>query len=81
MSLNKNEKVGIKNNNYAYVLNIPKKVCQNYGSSNHLTHLCQKPVNNVHRFNHDNFMPLKQKGHPFYDKFDFMPCNVNFMTT
>lgn len=40
MSLNKNEKVGIKNNNYAYVLNIPKKVCQNYGSSNHLTHLC-----------------------------------------
>lgn len=45
---NKNGKVGInKNNNYAYVPNAFREVCQNCSSPNHLTHVCKKPVGSV----------------------------------
>lgn len=38
---NKNGKLAIdKRNNYAYVPNAPRKLCQNWGSSNHLTLAC-----------------------------------------
>lgn len=40
-----NGKLGIdKRNNYSYVLNAPRKLCQNCSSSNHLNHAYKNPV-------------------------------------
>lgn len=42
---NMNGKLGIdKRNNYSYVPNAPRKLCQNCSSSNHLNHAYKNPV-------------------------------------
>ncbi|MDV3180589.1 MAG: hypothetical protein Q8829_02820 [Candidatus Phytoplasma australasiaticum] len=40
-----NGKIGVnKSNNFAFVVDAPRKQCQKCGSTNHLTHLCKKAV-------------------------------------
>ena len=59
---NKNGKLGItKDNNYAYIPNAPRKVCQNCSSSNHLTHACKKPVGSVPKPFYDCSVPLRHR--------------------
>ena len=69
---NRNGKVGInKNNNYAYLKNAPRKICMNYGSSNHLTHMYKKPKNkDKNEFNLGHQIPLLEKAYHFCDNFD-----------
>ena len=79
---NRNGKLGInKDSNYAYVPNAPRKTCQNYFSTNHLTHACKKSVGSVPKTFYDCFVPLRHKYAPFCDKFDCMSCNMNVMTS
>ena len=79
---NRNGKLGInKNNNYAYVPNAPRKVCQNCASTNHLTYACKKPSCDMSKFGYDCNVPLMKREYSYCDKFDCMPCNMNIMNS
>ncbi|KAL8102972.1 hypothetical protein AgCh_027488 [Apium graveolens] len=74
---NRNGKIGInKSNNFAYVADAPRKRCENYGSMNHLTHLCKKIVSNppegVCKYNEAK----ANDPYSLCDKFDSIPCNM-----
>ena len=85
-SKNRNGKVGInKKNDYAYVKNAPRKLCNNCGSSQHLTHVCKKPTGsginitkengNLHR------TPIMQRTMNVCSNIDCMPCKITAMST
>lgn len=79
---NRNGKLGInKHNNYAPLHNAPRKVCKNGGSSNHLTHMCKKPIVKNDKFSCGFVKPLMHDNQTFCDKFDCLPCNMNIMNT
>ena len=62
--------------------NAPRKICMNYGSSNHLTHMCKKPKNNdKNEFKLGHQIPLLEKTYPFGDNFDCMPCKMNVIAS
>ena len=83
MKTNINGKVGInKSNNYAYVKNAHRKICLNYGSSNHLTHMCKKPKNeDMNEFKIGHQIPFLEKAYPFCDNFEGIPCKMNVITS
>ncbi|KAL8132771.1 hypothetical protein AgCh_008307 [Apium graveolens] len=77
---NRNGKIGInKSNNFAYVVNAPRKKCEKCGSTNHLTHLCKKvvskPTEGTCKYNEAN----SNNPYSFCDKFDCIPCNLKVM--
>ena len=65
---NRNGKVcNNKSNNYSYIKNAPRKICMNYGSSNHLKHMCKKPKNkDKNEFKLGHQIPLLDKAYPFW---------------
>ena len=76
---NRNGKVGInKSSNYDFVPNAPRKVCQNCNSSNHLTHLCKKPVKEEVCKQAEQ---LEGSVYPFCDQFDCMACNKRILAS
>lgn len=79
---NINGKIGInKHNNYIHISNAPIKLCQNCGSANNLNHLCKKPAKESSEILYGHTVALKDTHHPFYDKFDYIPCNRKLMTS
>ena len=58
--------------------NAQRNIFLNYGSSNHLTHMCKKPKNvDKNEFNLGHQIHLLEKTYPFCDNFDCMPCKMN----
>lgn len=79
--INRNGKLGIdKRNNYIYVPNAPRRLCQNCDSSNHLNHAWKIRVSKGPKFTCKYKVPFKDKDYAFCDKFDCMLCNFNVMT-
>ncbi|KAL8102940.1 hypothetical protein AgCh_027465 [Apium graveolens] len=77
---NRNGKIGInKSNNFAYVVDAPRKKCGKCDSANHLTHLCKKfvskPTEGACKYNEAD----SNDPYSFCDKFDCIPCNLKVM--
>ena len=76
---NRNGKEGFnKSSNYAFVQNAPRKVCQNCNSSNHLTHLCKRPIKEEVCKQAEQ---LKGSHYPFCDQFECMACNKKILAS
>jgi hypothetical protein len=85
-SKNRNGKLGIdKKNDYASVRHAPRKLCNNCGSSQHLTHVCKKPTGNkinVTKVNGNlHRTPIMQRTMNVCSNIDCMPCKITAMST
>ncbi|KAL8126256.1 hypothetical protein AgCh_013518 [Apium graveolens] len=74
---NRNGKIGInKSNNFAFVVDAPRKQCQKCGSTSHLTHLCKKAISEPKvgacKYNKAD----AEDPYSFCDKFDCIPYNM-----
>ncbi|KAK1373475.1 hypothetical protein POM88_029668 [Heracleum sosnowskyi] len=85
-SKNRNGKVGVnKGNGYTNVGGASRKLCNNCGSTHHLTHVCKKPIEdkinatelngNLHR------TPLMHRTMSVCNNIDCMPCKITAMST
>ncbi|KAK1401825.1 hypothetical protein POM88_001430 [Heracleum sosnowskyi] len=85
-SKNRNGKVGVnKGNGYTNVGGASRKLCNNCGSSHHLTHICIKPIEdkinatelngNLHR------TPLMHRTMSVCNNIECMPCKITAMST
>lgn len=82
---NRNGKLGInKKDNYSYIPNAPRKLCNNCGSSNHLTHVCTKvksEVRNAMSVNGNlNCIPLNDWKVAHCGDFDCISCRMKLMS-
>ena len=62
--------------------NAPRKICMDFGSSNHLAHICKNPKNkdkNEYKIGHQ--IHLLEKAYTFCDNFDCMPCKMNVIVS
>ncbi|KAK1396948.1 hypothetical protein POM88_006811 [Heracleum sosnowskyi] len=77
--------VDVKGYGYAYVKNASRKLCNNCGSSHHLTNVCKKPTEtkvnvtevtgNLHR------TPIMHRSMDVCNNTDCMPCKITAMST
>ncbi|KAK1397704.1 hypothetical protein POM88_007567 [Heracleum sosnowskyi] len=85
-SKNRNGKVGVnKGNGYTNVGGASRKLCNNCGSSHHLTHVCKNPIEdkinatelngNLHR------TPLMHRTMSVCNNIECMPCKITAMST
>ncbi|KAK1366507.1 hypothetical protein POM88_042068 [Heracleum sosnowskyi] len=85
-SKNRNGKVGVnKGNGYTNVGGASRKLCNNCGSTHHLTHVCKKPIEdkinatelngNLHR------TPLMHRTMSVCNNIECMPCKITAMST
>ncbi|KAK1357145.1 hypothetical protein POM88_050401 [Heracleum sosnowskyi] len=85
-SKNRNGKVGVnKGNGYTNVGGASRKLCNNCGSSHHLTHVCKNPIEdkinatelngNLHR------TPLLHRTMSVCNNIECMPCKITAMST
>ena len=82
---NRNGKVDIhRKNDYVYVPNAPRKLCNKCGSSSHLNHVCNITsisLNNVTSENRNLHRTLlKDRTCNFCSNIDFMPCKIVVMS-